>query len=247
MAKAQDYRWRGTKKLTQGLDEWDFTDRVTVTVPFTGPFDACISSRPAKGATMPGFETFGLTVESAKARRLEGSAGELIVVLSAVLPDEEDVSTEALGEPVFVIDWRELDVDIHTVPQCGRLTAAAQAAGVTWDDWEKIGLNATYYQDSDADGAWNYTEYAALRARGVETKRIYVPVITRTTYHHAKPSDVGEMCGTRQNPPSGSFGYPDRYEWLGGSDRCTKTGTKFQRDTEWIGVEKWDPLLYPEP
>jgi hypothetical protein len=163
-----------------------------------------------------------------------------------VLPDEEDVSTEALGEPVFVIDWREMDVDIHTLPQCGSLTAAARAAGVTWDDWEKIGFNAEYYQDSAAPDAWNYTEYAALRSRGVESKRIYVPVITRTTYHHAKPSDVGQYCGTRQNPPSGAFGYPSSYEWLAGSDRCTKTGDKFQRDTEWIGAELLDPLLYPE-
>jgi hypothetical protein len=178
---------------------------------------------------------------------LEGSAGELTVILSAILPEDGDVSTEPLGEPVFTIDWREMDVDIHTVPQCGRLTAAARAADVTWDDWQKIGLNATYYQNSDAPGAWIYTDYAAMRSRGIESKRIYVPVINRTTFHHAKPSDVGQLCGTRQSPPAGSFGYPSKYEWLAGADRCTKTGNKYQRDTEWIGAEKLDPILYPAP
>jgi hypothetical protein len=241
-------------KLAVGKVEWNFAEKLTVNVPFTGLFTKCMSSRPLRGAILPGFG-FGLRVVSSTLTELDGGAGEMVVHLEAQLPDDEDhtfAPDEPLGEPVFTIDWLEMDVKIESLPQCGRISNAGVAAQITdlSDSWEKIAANPNYYQNV-GDG-WNSSEYVSLKEEGIESKRVFYPKVTRTLYYFKKPSDLGEKSGKRQTPPTDGgwvaftnapSGKP--WQWLCGADSATRNGKVFERRTEWLGVEKINDLLYP--
>lgn len=233
-------------KLEQGKDDWSFEEKLRVTVPYEGAFDKCLASRPVRGATLPGFDTDGLLVVSARVERLDGGMGRLVVTLEAELPEAEDVSTEAIGEPVFTVEWVEMDVKIESLPSCGSISAAGAAAGITdlAEDWEKVAANPTYYQSSG--DKWNSSEYVSLKEKGIESKKCYYPKVTRTTYHFAKPSDLGDHSGKPQTPPIPSgFGRLADFQWLAGADSATRQNKLYERRSEWLGVEEIEPLLYP--
>jgi hypothetical protein len=245
-----------SSQLTLGKSKWKFSEKVSVEVPFTGLFDKCISSRPKRGATLPGFATFGLRVVSSEVIEMDGGAGELVVNLEAELPDDEEWTVnpdEPLGEPVFTIEWLELDVKIESLDMCGIISSTGAQAGITdlADDWEKVAANPDYYQNRGYTG-WNSSEYVSLKQEGIESKRVYYPKVSRTLYYFKKPSDLGVMSGKRQTPPTDGgwvafsnapTGRP--WEWLCGADSATRNGKFFERRTEWIGADKLNTLLYP--
>ncbi len=239
-----DYKWVGHKLLERQQAAWDFGDKLRVTVPFTGPFSVCLTSRPARGSKLPGFDhaAYKLTVESAKVTELEGGAGRLEVILEATLPDG-DVTSEPIGEPVLTVDWAEDRRKLETHPKCGSLSAAATKKGLTWEDWPELDANPDYYVETGE--GWTHIHYIEMKRRGVEEYVVFTPKVTRTTFHYKKPTDLGEGCNQRQNPPVGSIASLADYEWLGGPDRFVKTGRKYERTTEWWGAEQLDPTLYP--
>jgi hypothetical protein len=247
--KTKDYVQIGENTLAQGMTRWDFAEKLRVTVPYNGPFAKCIAARPARGAELAGFAVMGLRVVSSVVEEMEGGTGSLTVTLEAELPEAEDVTTEAIGEPVFTVEWVELEKKIETLPQCGYVSAAGAAAGITdlADDWEKILANPDYYTDRGTTGSWTHTDYTDLKKRGVESKVVYYPKVTRTTVHFAKPADLGTYSGERQTPPIPSgFARLSDFEWLCGPDSATRTNKMYERRTEWIGAEEIDAILYPE-
>jgi hypothetical protein len=236
-----------SSRLEQGRAEWSFNEKLSVTVPYEGVFEKCLSARPARGAELPGFATDGLLVVSSRVEQLEGGMGRLTVTLEAELPEDEEVSTEPIGEPVFTIEWIEMDVKIESLKKCGSISAAGAAAGITdlADEWEKVAANPDYYQSSG--DKWNSSEYISLKKKGVESKRCYYPKVTRTTYHFAKPSDLGDHSGKPQVPPIPSgFGRLADFQWLAGADSATRQNKLYERRSEWFGVDEIEPLLYPE-
>lgn len=236
-------------KLERGKADWTFEEKVAVSVPFEGAFEKCLSSRPPRGSQLPGFKTDGLLVVGSRVEELDGGMGRLTVRLEAELPEAEDVTTEPIGEPVFTIEWIEDQIALEQHPKCGYLSDDATAAGVTdlAENWDKLEANPGYYSAREPAGSWNQDTYVSLKQRGVNSVPVYYPKVTRTTYHFAKPSDVGEMCGLRQVPPIPAFNRIEDFEWLAGVDSATRSGRVYERRSEWIGQEHWEPLIYGEP
>lgn len=249
MARAP-YIWKGHKELEVGKDEWNFDEQLTVTVPFTGPFAKCLSSRPKKGQQIAGFSQLGLTVKSSKVTRLEGDAGELTVTLTASLPPSEWQFEEAESETIkttLSLTFRSIEKDIHTLRQCGTLSEAAVAAGVTWDDWPKILANPEYYVENAEADSWDHNEYIELRQAGIESKLVFYPVVTRVIEFPLGTAveGVGSFLGKRVDPPE-TYGLTG-WQWLCSGDGLEESGDRLVRTTEWTGAEKVNALLYPEP
>lgn len=239
--------WVGTKDITQGKELWTISDTMSVVVPFTGPFTALLPGRPVRGARLRGFDVHGLQVDRCEVERLDGDAGELRVYLSAPQPDEPgETGFAPIGEPVYTVDWLELDKRIEELPECGYLTSEALADGLDWDDWRKFSTppeGKTYYQNSG--NGWNLSQYIELKASGIDSKRVFYPKVSRTIYYHTKPAEVGTMSGKRDTPTGVTV--PGDWQWLCGADRIVKTGKKYERTTEWLGADEWNPTLYGNP
>ena len=234
-------------KLTRGMARWSFGEKISLTVPYEGAYEKCLAARPLRGSQLAGFSNDGLRVISSELEEMAGGIGKLTVNLEAELPEAEDVTTEAIGEPTFTIDWIEDQVKLETLPQCGYISGDGTAAGITdlSEEWEKIEANPTYYQDRGESDSWSYDDYVSLKSKGVESALVYYPKVTRTTYHFAKPSDLGEKCGKRQEPPIPSFNRLADFEWLAGADSATRSGKVYERRSEWIGQRYWEPKIYP--
>ena len=95
-------------------------------------------------------------------------------------------------------------------------------------------------------GAWSLEKYLDFKYDGVEEFVMYLPVVTRTLTYLGRPDGLGANCGTQQTPPSPSYDYISRYQWLLGADACVQKGDKYERKTSWMGAERVDPNLYPD-
>lgn len=240
---AQDYIWRGPRRLEQGATRWSFGEKITAEVSYNGPYDLCLQERPARGATVAGFTNLGMVVDTAEVDELDGGAGVLRLTLISPQADESNYSTAAIGEPQYELDFEEVTKKIESHPKCGNLTGS-NGETITWDEWDKLLVDTDFY--TPVVGGWSVNEYLQLKNAGVDEYPVAAPVVRRTTYHMARPADVGLDCFTRQDPPSAGFEAIDDYEWIKGTDRCTKQGRVYARVTEWKGADTWSTILYPE-
>lgn len=245
-----DYIWRGPRRLEPGKERLNFTaDAITLEQPYSGPFELCVAERPPIGSVMTEWADLDLRVVSVAVERLDGDAGTMTVFAESPQASEANYSTAAIGEPQYELDFQPATLKLWQHPRCGNLTDEALAAGVGWDDLDKLKNKNDYYFTPDLPPHpfyWSLKQYLDMRGRGVEDYETAFPVVRRTTYHFAKPTDVGEGCFERENPPVfanlGGTGY---YKWIKGTDRAIKQGRVYARTTEWLGYLALDPDLYP--
>lgn len=239
-----DAKWVGSQRLTPGTVEWDFSEKVTVDLSYSGPMSVCLNERPGRGATVPGYE-MGLRVIGSKISQLDGGAGKLTVRLEAALADPSDVSFAPIGEPTFTVECEEQTRKLEGHPKCGSLSYAAIAKGMTWEDWPDIAKDGELYVAKD--GGWDYHTYLGMKQRGVEEYIFYTQKVIRTAFYFGIPVGIGAGCNHPQNPPVAIFDAIGDYHWLGGPDRFVKSGKRYERTTEWWGFDSLDPVLYPMP
>jgi hypothetical protein len=246
---ADPTRWVGTTDIKQGKVKWRFaTQDYGLDVMYAGPLSILLARRPALGVEIEGFAGFGLKVNQVEINELDGNAGEMIVQLSAPLGDT--ISTTPLGDPVYEIEFAELQRPLELHIKCGILKPnrpqnPTLRRVATWEDWAQ--LTAADYDDSG--GKWPLATYQAKRELGIETFLTAAPVVRRTIYYFHNPSGVGQDCFIRENPPGAALA-PSQLQnsglvWLKGTDKITRQGRLRTRITEWLGAWHWDTDIYP--
>lgn len=243
--------WRGTRDLEQlkVIQRYN-ADKVFVETGWTGPYTTCQAAAPAIGQQIEGIKHNNLRVSEVEIIELDAGAGEIRVKLeSPGNTFNQDDSVDVLGDPIYEVEWMELQKPLEAHPECGRLKPTRKKYndnGIesptgkqrTWDDWADLTGD-----DYDTTGDITLAGYKAYRARGVESYLVGQPVARRTTYYLRGVQTSG--CYFRQDPP-GACGAPlTGYEYLKTADRVTKEGNKRTRVEEWTGAEDWDNTLYP--
>ena len=265
-------RWRGTTTLERGkVHRQTVASKITWTTDFQGPYEQCLASEPELGARITGFPA-GAKVTSTNITQLDGDAGRIDVTLE-MATSSEGFSTDPIGEPLYEIDWLELQKPLESHARCGilnpdrafyqdgqKVPPVTPGPGVvqggkqrTWDDWPQltqgdVGDDGDYLSLNDRiddEAVWDVETYKAQRESGQDSYITFEPVIKRTTIHLAKPLDTGAYSAKRQNPPSeANFTRVSGFEWLAGPDCCTKSGRTFTRRSEWRGAEVWGHSTY---
>ena len=264
-------RWLGSKTLKGGKVHYDAqASKEVITTDFQGPYSECLAKKPKIGAIITGLPSTH-KITGVKIVELDGGAGRIDVTLEAAVSDST-FSTEPLGEPTYEIDWVETQRPIELHKNCGKLNperawfkdgailtvedpAAAGGKQLTWEDWPQLmeasedNPGGDYLEESASGGpiVWSLENYKGIKEQGQDAYLFYSPVVRRTTIHLRKPADVGDGSGKLQEPPIFvGFARIGDFMWLGGADRCVKSGRTFTRTTEWQGAEFWEPLTYPE-
>jgi hypothetical protein len=227
--------------------------KVTATYTREGSKAALEAALPAIGAAAETIATIALSVTGVELADAEGDTAKLTVSAEAQL-DSTTTSTP-LGEPVYEVDFVELRKKIEEHPCCGKLQASASThfpdTPPTWEDWPMLMDNnwatatgiPTFWSSI---GAWTLEDYLSMKKKGVEEFVMYLPVVTRSLTYLARPTGLGERSGTQSNPPTGSYSYISKYEWLLGEDGAVRRGDKYERKTKWMGAERIEGFLYPD-
>ena len=255
------YVMRGERKVERGKMQWNFSEKVTATLPYVGPYEMLAAQRPKRGTTLPEFPT--LVVIGSELEEGDGATGTLTVHFELPNFTEELAGNEPIADAEYEIAFNEEKAAIWVHPRCGFLdeTTAAQQH-LHLDDWEGLALFDEAYTQKAASppevpqAGWTYEEYIALRKLGRDDYLVSVPTVSRTLIYLGRPLDVGNGCFTHQQPPVDvAFDEVWKYDWLLGADTVTKTGKVWKRTTRWMGAawradeegtlfSGWDNLIY---
>jgi hypothetical protein len=254
------YVMRGERKVERGKMQWNFSEKVTATLPYVGPYEMLAAQRPKRGTTLPEFPT--LVVIGADLEEGDGGTGTMTVHFELPNFTEELAGNEPIADAEYEIAFNEEKAAIWVHPRCGFLHGDVVAAQkLHLDDWEGLLAFPAAYKERVAHAPeftapWTFAQYIALRERGVEDYLVSSPTVSRTLIYLGKPDDVGDGCFTHQNPPvDAAFEEVWKYDWLLGADVVTKTGRVWKRTTRWIGAawrvddagtlfSGWDDLIY---
>ncbi|MGC3991671.1 MAG: hypothetical protein QM796_18670 [Chthoniobacteraceae bacterium] len=227
--------WRGPTDLKYKPAKWSIgVDRVTCTLPVEGPYSSMLANRPAIGQVVSGLSDFGVRVTRIEIDQLEESpAGKMTITLEAAVTPDPSYAL-IVEPPRYEVEFGELQKKIEYHPKCGTLTNTGVSKG-GWESWSQ--LVSADYQPSSAANAWSFETYLAMKKAGVDTYAIGAPIVRRTIRYFANPGGIGQNCYKRQQPPV-DVEAPTGYQWLIGTDRLSRSGSKMERVQEWIGYDE---------
>ncbi len=241
-------KWKGATELKLMKPEWDYSDdKVVCVLRYVGPYTTCLSSRPANDSAVAGYTEEGLRVARTSVREIEEGtgAGELKVTLEAASDQSSEAGFGAIGEPIYELEWAELELPLERHPKCGTLKADRPAGDDekkrTWDDWADF-TDADY--DGTGGGKWSLATYKALKEAGHETYNVAMPIARSTTYYRRNPSGVGAGMYTKINPPGKCQAPSTGWQYLKTADRMVREGRLRTRVQEWTGAPEWNSDIY---
>lgn len=159
---------------------------------------------------------------------------------------------------VFELTWQQMDQALfaHTT----RYTTLKQFVGSTnktvWgfiQEWINAATAAdqeavfkVIQADGTADQQIDFEDYCVMVTRGVESREIFLPVLTRTQVTNTTPTSTATP-GQIETPPAG-FGTmtPSGFSWRRMPDVVSRTGRSgaYNLRSQWVGDLAWDPRLY---
>lgn len=198
-----------------------------------------------------GGDYAGIPVERYDMEELDGGQSRVTVYLSIQFSDA-GLTFASIGDPVYEIEWQELNKPLESHQRCGKLKPGRPKIGTgpeakqrTWEDWQD--LEPTDY-DASGSSKWSLVEYKGLRERGTDSFNIAFPVVRRTIYYYRAPIGVGVGCFEPESPP-GEAGAPSSaggfdLSYLKGTEKVSREGRLRTLTTEWIGAWVIDSLIY---
>ena len=231
----EDFLWKGPKDLRLEDDEWDISaEKVTVTLYYQGPREACRSKRPNIGEAVDGYPG---KIISVKIPRGQTPDGTLVVVVEAQVAAPEGSGSAAPVEVIYELEWGELLKKIESHPKCGKLKASAAKK---WEDWEKITA-----EDYEAvSGGWSFATWQEKRRRGQEDYPVSYPIARKESKHTFRPTGVGADMYQLAAPPSECGAPSDGWTYFKSKDSLRKEGRTFSRVEEWTGAQVLDDDIF---
>jgi len=238
--------WLGSQKLTLSPDSPEVdtqADGITTTLKYEGPYAECLSAKPARLTTIPGYGE--ARVVSTRCAKLPGRRGTLTIRLfeSKVQPAPPSESGEGgddggggppgLGDIVIELDWVRIDKPIETHPLFADISAEVL------ETIRQAIQNPTGSAPEIPAGTAAALLFAKM-ARGQESYPVFAPVVTRERKYYSRPGST--TVGQRDNPP---VSVPGDWEFVKTADRLRRERGIWTRNEEWTGADEWDPDIFP--
>lgn len=267
--------WSGSRLLVQQpeLRVTETADSTTTTVSYSGPWNLCVSSKPARGQSFSGFPGI---VASTDLVRKPGGVGVLTITITA--QNEETEIVPGITETKWELKWLEVRKPLASHPRytaknagygtpafgnaksddvwtetvdgqaCSDIKVSAVMAEVEKSTLDEA--KARIAKGSDSDQRALVTDYLNKLGRSTEGYKAFTPTITKTTTSTSRPSATGAgfISGSAPSgcPLLGSIPDHASYTWFKDADDVTATGKSgsYERTELWIGADDVDADLY---
>lgn len=159
---------------------------------------------------------------------------------------------------VYELTWQQMDQALAA--HSTRYTTFKEFVGssnkTVWgfiQDWinapsaaEQEAVYKVMVASGTADQQIDFEDYCVMYLRGVESREIFLPVLTRTQVTNSVPTATATP-GQIETPATG-FGSmkPTGFTWRRMPDRVTRSGRSgaYNVISQWIGDPAWDTRLY---
>jgi len=159
---------------------------------------------------------------------------------------------------VYELTWQQMDQALAA--HSTRYTTFKEFVSTTnktvWgfiQDWinapsaaEQEGVYKVMVASGTADQQIDFEDYCVMTLRGVESREVFLPVLTRTQVTNTVPTATATP-GQIATPPAG-FGAiePTGFTWRRMPDRVSRSGRSgaYNVTSQWIGDPAWDTRLY---
>lgn len=256
--------WRGSVDLTEigASPEWDIEDITTVKRTFNGPYNKCLSDKPARGSEMAGYE--GLIITKVRIAKSNGNKG-ILTVTASQSSGETTVQPGSAGEVTEECDWVEVERPLRTNQAYWSTTMGYPADGpfpllatdmVALRMWEnetsltyRLTFRYRYFDEATKETVTgtltaSAQKYASKILKGVESWVEYIPILRRRTVGVDSPADSD--AGMIQTPEGFAKAIPSEWVYLKTADRYFRSATKgrWERQEAWTGAKEWDTDHY---
>jgi hypothetical protein len=232
--------WSGSSSLIEASDspDWSFSEKITCTRVFRGPYATALSSAPFPGAAGTG-DLLNYYVKSSRVSREERGIGKLQIIYEAGNDTFEGGGPSALLPPDECgITMERLDRPIETHPRYSMLSDemvdSVKLLLQNYDEY-KADYEADVLLDSVASEMWSKMK------RGFTVYPIWVPVYRWAIHSWTCPSaSEGGFIETPYGPITGPS-----IDWLRQADSINFNGTHWVLERSWIGGPEVDTDVYP--
>ena len=246
--------WKGSKDFQEDPSSPAYsTDKSgpKYTRVFRGPFDALVSSAPARLSAMKDVPA-GMFVDTVTIQKSPGGVGVMTVTLSPAPRQDFTFSDNVVLELEWTSEQKKLEthpifrlaIENPDVPGAGSYPLKMFATGGGPGDYDKI---EAWKNETDPEKRAlkfsvmtdNQQAFVERLAKGEDSYMAWNPVIRQTTKNAARPN--GLRCGMVDDPPSEVK--VEGYTYIRTSDRVTLDRT-WTRVIEWTGFDSVDTEIY---
>jgi hypothetical protein len=249
------HRWHGSRELLLQPGYPRIVENASgsaTELRYHGPFKSAQARKPKYGVKVEGYAGFVDQTEVYPDDTGQEGGGFLKIVIKDESGSNETLSTDDGTQPVFEVEWIDLNPSILTHPRYspGGVDALTEDDLVDIEKWrneDKASLRKKG-QYTGENGApvplsANAKKVAWKILRGQETYVCPAPVarLTNNEWTTPKTTEMGKRRSTAPIPNA-----PGGYQWLSTADKSTRTGAngKWQRVREWTGAKIIDTDLY---